>query len=109
MTKKPARTQYFDATATHPKYPGRHLYKMKDAKRPVMRWWNGSGWQYNRRKALTFKPAKGDQWAGAAELTPEVEKMLAMGLASSDKQPVKIDAITTVRNAVKKHQLSARA
>lgn len=90
------RTQYFD-TATKPKHPGRYKYLAAGQTRPVMRWWNGKNWQFNRRKALTFTPAKGDQWAGAAELHPEVEKMLSMGLASYDKQPVKIEHIVEVR------------
>lgn len=55
-----------------------------------MRWWTGKNWQYNRRKAIAIMPQAGDQWAGAAELSPEVEKMMALGLASSDKQPVKL-------------------
>lgn len=84
------QTQYFDAKTVKPKHPGRYKYKTKDATRPVMRWWNGTNWQLNRRKAIPIDAHAGDQWAGAATLHPEVEHLLSMGLSSSDKQLVKL-------------------
>lgn len=85
----PARTQYF-STNTPPKHPGRYLFKYAGSKRPVMRWWNGKGWQLNRRKAIPVSTLGADEWAGAAELHPEVAQLLSHGLSYSEKQPVKL-------------------
>lgn len=89
------RTQDFSAVTTKPKHPGRYMYKLSGTSKYVMRWWNGKKWQLNRRKALGFVPGTGDVWAGCPELHPEVEKMLSMGLASSDKQPVQLPDVVT--------------
>lgn len=102
------QTQYFDASKTKPKHAGRYKFKYNNEKRPVMRWWNGKNWQYNRRKAITFSPIPGDAWAGAVELHPEVEKMLSLGLASSDFQPVKLDLALRASKPSKVHRLEDR-
>jgi hypothetical protein len=68
---KPTRTQWFNAkrTTPSPRKPGRYLALPEGKTKPVFRWWNGAGWQYNRRKVNAvcgFGNRPGDVWAGAA-------------------------------------------
>jgi len=103
------RTQYFPVS-TPPKHPGRYLYKMEGFSRPVMRWFNGRNWQLNRRKSIAVSVKPTDMWAGSVQLHPEVEKMISHGLASTDKQVIKIaDYIESLPSKTRKASTAAAA
>lgn len=60
------RTQWFTVNRK-PKYEGRYLALPEGEVKPVFRYWNGTAWQYNRRKKnqpANFGHRPTDKWAG---------------------------------------------